>query len=86
MSHTTQCQALLTFVLLATLSGCGGGGNGYGSSDNPAPPAPAPTDFTMLVRELFATTADNTDPISVSELDLLFADEDNPAAFDEFLE
>jgi hypothetical protein len=52
----------------------------------PEPPAPAQTEFTMLVRDVFANTADDTDPFSVLELDLVFSDQENPAAFDDLLE
>ncbi len=94
MSHSKFRQALFLVTVLSTLAGCSdGGNNNNGAAIVVTPPLPDPdpepqpqTDFSTFVIGLFANTADNTDPVPVNGLDFSFADQDNPAAFDELLE
>ncbi|WP_372798423.1 hypothetical protein [Litorivivens sp.] len=71
------------------------GGNNNNASSNaqmpePPPPSPPPApqqqDFTVLVLELFAATTDKSEPLQINDLNLVFADQDNPAAFDGLLQ
>ncbi|MBT8097273.1 MAG: hypothetical protein HKN35_13050 [Woeseia sp.] len=52
----------------------------------PAPPPAQPESFTMFVKEQFANTADDTDPVEINELDIDFDNADNPNAFDDLLQ
>lgn len=98
MFHAKLWQALFLGTVLSTLIACSGGGgndNNDGGASMVVPPTPDPdpdpdpqpqTDFTGFVIGLFDTTADDTDPAQINELDISFADQENPAAFDELLE
>jgi hypothetical protein len=77
------------FVLSAAITmivGCSGGGSNNSSDSaqmmETPPPPPQQQDFTALVQDIFADTADETEPVPVNDLDLVFADQKNPAAFD----
>jgi len=70
-----------TLLALVLAAGCSSGG-----SDTPVvmPPPPAPTSFNQFVDDQFAATADDTDPVSVDDVD--FAFDEDPAAFETLLQ
>ncbi len=70
-------KLLVATALLATLAACGGNGNPQAVELG--------SDFTSFVERQFAATADNTDPVSVNNLQFRFPDQGNPAAFDQLL-
>lgn len=49
------------------------------------PPPPPPVSFTTFVKDRFAATADNTDPVLVDTIDFAFDSDDDPTAFDDLL-
>lgn len=82
-------RALIAGLLLAAgfaLVGCGSSSDAPPPVD-PPPPPPPPTvvDFSQFVRDQFAATADDTDPVSIDETEFSFADMDNPDALDDLL-
>ncbi|MGB5579560.1 MAG: hypothetical protein WBM54_05125 [Woeseia sp.] len=50
----------------------------------PAPPVP-PQSYTLFVKDQFANTADNTDPVEINDVDFNFDNAENPRAFDDLL-
>lgn len=52
----------------------------------PPPPPPAPVSYTTFVKDQFATTANNTDPVEINDIDFAFDNADNPVAFDDLLQ
>lgn len=50
------------------------------------PPVEPPTSFTQFVKDQFAGTADNTDPVEINDVDFDFDNADNPQAFDDLLQ
>jgi hypothetical protein len=66
--------------LLLAMTACDS--SNYGGSP---PVPPQATDFTGFVKDQFAATADDSDPVEVDEVDFTFDDQDDPAAFDDLL-
>lgn len=52
---------------------------------NPPPAPPPPVVFSDFVADQFASTADDTDPAAVDDVDFLFDAQDDPNAFDDLL-
>jgi hypothetical protein len=87
MNRTSILSGLLAGLLLA-VAGCDS--NSYGGSSTmppppPPPPPPQATDFAGFVKDQFAATADDTDPVDVDDEDFAFSDQDDAAAFDDLL-
>lgn len=61
------------------IAGCGG------NRHDPAPPAPAATQFTSIVKQVLVVPADTGTPIEVNTLMIAYADDNNPAAFNDVL-
>jgi hypothetical protein len=83
-------RTLIAGLLLAAgfaLAGCGSSSDAPPPADPPPPPPPPPAavDFSQFVRDRFAATADDTDPVAIDETEFSFADMDNPDAFDDLL-
>ncbi len=82
MKTKLKFQSMVPFLILLStiviLPGCGGS-----SSDNESNNG---TDFSTLVTDQFVTTANNTDPVVVEDLDLRFRDQGNPNTFDSLLQ
>lgn len=73
-----------TIVLLVAsvsmLAGCGGSKN--------SPPAMQPNtsvQFTALAKQVLAAPADTAAPVEVTNLNIVFGDDENPQAFDDIL-
>lgn len=49
------------------------------------PPPPPPIVFSEFVKTQFASTADNTDPQQVDDVDFAFDGQDDPSAYDDLL-
>ena len=85
MNVITRIPCAVFLGAAVTLIGCGSYDDDDGGPIPPPPPPPAQTDFTTLIKNQFAATADNTDPVQIDDLNIVFADQDNPAAFDDLL-
>lgn len=72
---------LLLIAIAAALAGCADGANDAAISFEREPP----TNFTSVVKDMFAVTADNTDSLEVDQIPMEFNDLENPAAFDDLL-
>lgn len=69
--------------LLLAMTACDS--SNYGGSPPVPPPPPQAMDFTGFVKDQFAATADDSDPVEVDDVDFAFDDQDDPAAFDDLL-
>ncbi len=77
--HRRLCFAGLVSIGLAACDNYDDGMTG-----GPDPEPPAPVDLTTWVKNQFATTADDTDPVDVDETEFEFSDD--PAAYDDLLQ
>ncbi len=71
------------FAVIA-LAACDNDDDNPMSGPPPNPPPPAATDFSEFVREQFAATADDTDPVGVDETEFDFSED--PMAYDDLLQ
>lgn len=89
LNSSSRLVPLLSVALLALAgaAACDSDGSMRPAPPAPPPPAPppAPTSFSEFVRDQFAGTADDTDPVEVDERPLAFDNLDNPDAFDDLL-
>lgn len=53
---------------------------------DPGPPPVQTESFTMFVKDQFADTADNTDPVEINDVEFDFDNSDNPSAYDDLLD
>ncbi len=88
---TPRRNSIATLLLVSglVLAGCGSSNTPPPAEPPPPPPPPPPpqaVDFTEFVREQFAMTADDTDPVSVDDTDFAFNDQDDPDAFNDLLD
>lgn len=74
-------RTLLMLAVAVALAGCGDKASNVAS---PTMPAASATPFTTLAKQVLATAADSA-PVEVSNLDVTFADNDDPHAFDDVL-
>jgi hypothetical protein len=78
------------FVAIAMLAsgtalfGCGSDNDPPATEPPPPPPEPEAVVFNQFVKDQFAATADDHDPVAVDETEFSF-DDDDPNAFDELL-
>ncbi len=90
--HTSKMKivALLTLGALG-LAACGSSNTDSLSPPEPVePPAqppqpPQPQSYTLFVKEQFANTSDNTDPVEINDIEFNFDNAENPRAFDDLL-
>ena len=80
--HVVLASAVLALVLV----GCDGDGEDQNIpvAPQPGPGAPATTDFQDFVRQLLASTAENTDPVPINSsafTNLLAAGDPQPITF-----
>lgn len=82
-SKTIAVGTLL--LALTGLSACGSSDRPEPPPSQPVPPAPPPPIFTDFVKQQFADTADDTDPVAVDEQAFGFFDLEDPDAYDDLL-
>ena len=75
---------LMTGAVLASalLAGCGDGGGGHASIGPTQPMERTITAVAEYIRNLIATTSDNTEPIDINGLTLAVDDKAEPAVVD----
>ncbi|MGH8193821.1 MAG: hypothetical protein ACREQ8_05370 [Woeseiaceae bacterium] len=83
MNIRTLAVAALLLATTVAIQGCGGSYNDPAPSEPPPPPPPVA--FSQFVKDQFANTADDTDPVDVDAMEFSFTDQDNPDAFDDLL-
>lgn len=86
----------LKLVAVLTLSALGIAACGSSNTDTLAPPEPVapqpqppqppqPQSYTLFVKDQFANTSDNTDPVEINDIEFNFDNSDNPRAYDDLL-
>lgn len=81
-------RLLIAVAACIVVAGCSDGqrNNAPPGMMEPEPAPPAPVSFTGLVKDQFAATADDTDPVEINEIDIDFDSQSDPAAFDDLLQ
>jgi len=96
MKYFKHTPALMLVTALLAVAGCGGGGSSSGDGGaavTPSPPVTPPpalppvgTDFTVFIRDLMMSTANDTDePVELESIEWVFSDDENEAAYDDII-
>lgn len=87
MNKRTLAVAALMLATTVAIQGCDSSYNDAPPAEPPTapPPPPPPVAFSQFVKDQFANTADDTDPVDVDAMEFSFTDQDNPDAFDDLL-
>jgi hypothetical protein len=91
MNHSKLKIAILLALGAVGLAACGSSNSSSPRVElppppPPPPPPPAPVSYTTFVKDQFANTANNTDPVEINDVDFAFDNADSPVAFDDLLQ